>query len=42
MSCVTGANATAANPEAANSKLKRYRGTAGKKSKSTIAESNAV
>jgi len=28
MSCVTAANATAANPEAAKSKLKKYRGTA--------------
>jgi len=42
MSRVTGANATAANPEAAKSKLKNYRGTAEEKLKSTIAESNTV
>jgi len=42
MSHATGAKATAANPEAAKSKIKKYRATAGANSKNTIAKSNTI
>ena len=42
MSRATGAKAIAVNPEAAKSKIIKYPGTAGGKSKNTITNSNTI